>query len=307
MRYYRPVTTVEAVAALANERGTSRILVGGTDLLVAMRHRSVQPTLLVDIKGVQDLAAPITVDEEGITFGPTATMSDVVAHPVVREWFPALVEAAVLVGSVAIRNRASLIANSANGSPAADTAPPLVAFNASVTISSVSGERTSPLREFFLAPRRTSCGAGEMVTSMRVPRPAPGSSSAFERMTRRRGVDLATCSVGAVVDGDGAMTVGLGAVGPTTLLGGPVASIELSSPVQLERAVDALVAPATPIGDVRAGKPYRTAMVRVLTRRAVLRAAARRSAQDNALPDVLGGGSNSGVIGDEGTTGGGSS
>jgi carbon-monoxide dehydrogenase medium subunit len=269
------VTTADAVAALASEPDTSRILVGGTDLLVAVRHKAVRPTLLVDIKRVQDLTAPITCDDEGVTFGPTATMSDVVAHPVVREWFPGLVEAALLVGSVAIRNRASLIANSANGSPAADTSPPLVALDASVTISSVSGERTTPLRTFFLAPRHTLCAPGEMVTSMRVPRPASGSSSAFERMTRRRGVDLATCSVGAVVDGDGVMTVGLGAVGPTTLLGGPVAAVDLSSEEQLERALDVLLAAATPIGDVRAGQPYRAAMVRVLARRAVLRAAAR--------------------------------
>ncbi len=280
MRYYRPATTAQAVAALAGQPHASRILVGGTDLLVAVRHRRAQPTLVVDIKRVRDLVPPITVDEQGITFGPTATMSNVIADPTVREWFPALVEAAALVGSVAIRNRASLIANSANGSPAADTSPPLVSLNASVTISSVSGERTSPLREFFVAPRRTRCEPGEMVTSLRVPRPAPGSSSAFERMTRRRGVDLATCSVSAVVDADGAMTVGLGALGPTTLLGGPVAPIDLTSQEQLEQAVDALLAPATPIGDVRAGKPYRTAMARVLAGRAVLRAAGRRTDPD---------------------------
>ena len=280
MRYYRPATTAQAVAALADQPHASRILVGGTDLLVAVRHRRAQPTLLVDIKRVRDLVPPITVDEQGITVGPTATMSNVIADATVREWFPALVEAAALVGSVAIRNRASLIANSANGSPAADTSPPLVSLNASVTISSVSGERTSPLREFFVAPRRTRCEPGEMVTSLRVPRPAPGSSSAFERMTRRRGVDLATCSVSAVVDADGAMTGGLGALGPTTLLGGPVAPIDLTSQEQLEQAVDALLAPATPIGDVRAGKPYRTAMARVLAGRAVLRAAGRRTDPD---------------------------
>jgi CO/xanthine dehydrogenase FAD-binding subunit len=291
VRYYRPVTTADAVAALASEPHGSRILVGGTDLLVAVRHKSIEPTLLVDIKGVRDVTAPIAVDDEGITFGPTATMSDVVAHPVVREWYPGLVESALLVGSVAIRNRASLIANSANGSPAADTSPPLVALDASVTISSVSGQRTSRLSDFFLGPRKTLCGPGEMVTSLRVPRPTPGSSSAFERMTRRRGVDLATCSVGAVVDGDGGVTVGLGAVGPTTLLGGPVAPFDASSEEQLERALDALLASATPIGDVRAGRPYRSAMLRVLARRAVLRAAARRTAADLGLPDAPGGAS----------------
>jgi carbon-monoxide dehydrogenase medium subunit len=277
VRYYRPTTTADAVAALANEPHGSRILVGGTDLLVALRHRTVEPTLLVDIKRVGDVAAPIAVDDHGITFGPTATMSDVVDHPVVRAWFPGLVEAAVLVGSVAIRNRASLIANSANGSPAADTAPPLVALDASVTISSVTGERTSRLSDFFLGPRKTLCGPGEMVTSLRVPRPTAGSSSAFERMTRRRGVDLATCSVGAVVTEEGGVTVGLGAVGPIPLAGGPVEPFDPSSEEQLERALDALLSPATPIGDVRAGKPYRTAMLRVLARRAVQRAAARRS------------------------------
>lgn len=305
MRYHRPVSTEEAVATLASEPHTSRILVGGTDLLVAIRHKTVTPTVVVDIKGVRDLAAPITVDEDGVTFGPTATMSDVVAHPVVRAWFPALVEAAVLVGSVAIRNRASLIANSANGSPAADTSPPLVALDASVTIASVSGERTVPLREFFLGPRRTLCGPGEMVSSLRVPRPLPDSSSAFERMTRRRGVDLATCSVAAVVDGNGAVTVGLGALGPTTLLGGPVAPFDLSSQDEVDGAIDALLAAATPIGDVRAGKPYRTAMARVLTGRALRRAAARRTETEVALPDVLGGGSDRSI--DKDTAAGGSS
>ena len=282
MRYHRPSSTAEAVASLASEPHTSRVLVGGTDLLVAIRHRTVTPTLLVDIKGVQDLVAPITVDDTGVTFGPTATMSEVAAHPVVREWFPALVEAALLVGSVAIRNRASLIANSANGSPAADTSPALVALDATATITSVSGDRTVPLREFFLASRLTSCQPGEMVTALRVPRPAPNSSSAFERMTRRRGVDLATCSVAAVVDDDGTTTLGLGAVGPTTLLGGPVRAVDLSSETEVENALEELLAPATPIGDVRAGLPYRTAMTRVLARRAVLTAAARRPRTDRS-------------------------
>ena len=288
MRYYRPATTAEAVEARAAEPLTSRILVGGTDVLVAMRHEKVKPTLLVDIKCVQDLVAPITVDDLGINFGPTATMSDLVAHSVVRQWFPSLVEAAELVGSIAIRNRASLIGNSANGSPAADTAPPLVALNASVTISSVNGERSHSLREFFLGSRRTLCCGGEIVTSLWVPRPPPRSSSAFERMTRRRGVDLATCSVAAVVDGDGAVTVGLGAVGPTTILGGPAASFDFSSPHQMEGALDALLAVATPIGDIRAGRRYRTAMLRVLARRAILRAAEQRTDENLDFPDVLG-------------------
>ncbi|WP_460829863.1 FAD binding domain-containing protein [Nocardioides hungaricus] len=278
MRYYRPSTAIQAVAALAAEPGTARVLVGGTDLLVAIRHGKLAPSLLVDIKDAGDLPRPVAVDDRGITFGPTATMSAVAAHPVVRAWYPGLVEAAALVGSVAIRNRASLVANSANGSPAADTSPCLLALGAQVRILSVEGERTVALRDFFLGPRRTACAPGELVTGLRVPRPAHGSSSAFERMTRRRGVDLATCSVGAVVTADGAVTVGLGAVGPTTLWAGPVTVGDLLSKEGLERAVDRLLAPATPIGDVRAGQVYRSAMLRVLAARAIGRAARRRAA-----------------------------
>lgn len=276
MRYYRPRTTADAVAALAEESESARVIVGGTDLLVAVRNKRAAPSLLVDLKTAEDLRAPIEVDETGITFGPTATMTAVAEHPTVQAWFPGLVEAAVLVGSVAIRNRASLIANSTNGSPAADTSPPLLALGGTVTIASTAGERHARLADFFLASRRTLCAPGEIVTSLWVPRPPEGSSSAFERMTRRRGVDLATCSAAVVVEADGSMRAGLGAVGPTALLAGPTAAVDLTSEEELEGAIDQLLAPATPIGDVRAGQPYRAAMLRVLTRRAVLRAASRR-------------------------------
>lgn len=285
MRYHRPTTTADALAALASEPG-ARVLVGGTDLLVELRHRKVEPTLLVDLKTVTDLRDPITVGEHEVTFGPTATMTAVADHPTVRAWCPALVEAAVRVGSVAIRNRASLLANSAHASPAADTAPPLVALDATVTIASAQGERTVGAAEFFLGPRRTQCGQGELVSAITVPRPAEGASSAFERMTRRRGVDLATCSVAAAVDALGAVRVGLGAVGPRTLLGGPVTVPDPADPD--DAAVERLLAAASPIGDVRAGLEYRTAMLRVLTRRAVQRAAARRADPTRGLPDVLG-------------------
>lgn len=280
MRYYRPTSLSDALAALASEPDAARLLVGGTDLLVALRHRTVSPQLLVDLKSVPDIRDPIAVDGDRVTFGPTATMAQVAAHPVVREWFPGLVEAAVLVGSVAIRNRASLIANSANGSPAADTSPVLLALGAEVTIMSSAGDRTVPLSDFFVGPRRTRCGPGEIVTAMRVGRPVLGSSSAFERMTRRRGVDLATCSIGVVVSPDGGLVAGLGAVGPTTLLGGPTGAAELSSDRQRERAIDELLAPATPISDVRSGAEYRGAMLRVMAGRAVSRAIARRDAAE---------------------------
>jgi CO/xanthine dehydrogenase FAD-binding subunit len=281
-KYYRPTTRADALAALADAGDRARPLVGGTDLLVGLRHHTVQPDVLVDLKAVTDLPEPIVVTDDGMRIGATLTLGELVSHPVVQEWYPALVEAALTVGSVAIRNRASLVANSCNASPAADTAPPLLVHGARVTVASLDGDRTASLDEFFLGPRRTLCGPGELVTRLDLPRPAAGSASAFRRLTRRRGVDLATVSVAARVGADDRVMLGLGAVGPRPL------RTELPDPVDpadepaLVRALDRALEIATPISDVRGSREYRLAMLRVLTRRAVVAAADRRNPREVA-------------------------
>ena len=281
-KYYRPTTRADALAALAEAGERARPLVGGTDLLVGLRHHTVEPELIVDLKGVTDLPEPIVVTDEGVQVGATYTLGELVGHPVVREWYPALVEAALTVGSVAIRNRASLVANSCNASPAADTAPPLLVHGARVTIASLDGDRTASLDEFFLGPRRTLCGPGELVTRIDLPRPAPGSGSAFRRLTRRRGVDLATVSVAAGVGPDGGLVLGMGAVGPRPLRAGSDGPVDLADAGALDAALDELLSVATPISDVRGSREYRLATLRVLTKRAVLAAADRRNPREIA-------------------------
>ena len=281
-KYYRPTTRADALTALAEGGERARPLVGGTDLLVGLRHHTVEPELLVDLKGVTDLPDPIVVTDDGVQVGATYTLGELVAHPVVQEWYPALVEAALTVGSVAIRNRASLVANSCNASPAADTAPPLLVHGARVTIASLDGDRTAALDEFFLGPRRTLCGPGELVTRIDLPRPAPGSGSAFRRLTRRRGVDLATVSVAAGVSADGGLVLGMGAVGPRPLRAEVPGPVDLADEAALAAAIDRLIASATPISDVRGSREYRLATLRVLTSRAVLAAAARRNRREKA-------------------------
>ncbi len=281
-KYHRPTSRADALAALAEGGARARALVGGTDLLVGLRHHHDVADVLVDLKGVTDLPEPIVVTDDGVQIGPTYTMGELVSHPVIGAWYPALVEAALTVGSVAIRNRASLVGNSCNASPAADTAPPLLVHGARVTITSLDGDRTASLDEFFLGPRRTLCGPGELVTRLDLPRPAPGSASAFRRLTRRRGVDLATVSVAAGVGPDGALVVGMGAVGPRPLRTASAGPVDLTDDASLDRALDELLAPATPITDVRGSREYRLATLRVLTRRAVLAAADRRDPREMA-------------------------
>jgi CO/xanthine dehydrogenase FAD-binding subunit len=282
VRYYRPTSRREALEALTSEGAGARLLVGGTDLLVGLRHHTIEPRLLVDAKTISDLPAPLTVTDAGVEIGPTMTMGALASHPRIQEWFPALVEAALTVGSVAIRNRASLVGNACNGSPAADTVPPLLVHRAVVTIESVEGSRTVPLDDFFLGPRATRCGLGEMVTRIDVPRPPDGLASAFRRLTRRRGVDLATVSVAAGVRRDGRVALGLGAVGPRPLLTESEEPVDLQDGSALRSTLDHLLRAATPISDVRGSRDYRVAMVRVLARRAVLAAADRRDSEEIA-------------------------
>ncbi|MEM7341308.1 MAG: FAD binding domain-containing protein [Actinomycetota bacterium] len=272
VQYRRPRDVGEALQVLADANGSGRVLVGGTDLLVGVRRRPLEPLVLVDIKAAVDLPPAIEVTSEAMRFGPTATMSSIGADARAIEWFPALAASSRVVGSVAIRNRATLIGNICNASPAADTAPALLVYGASVTIAGPAGERTMPLSAFFLGPGSTACGPDELVVRVDVPIPSRGHRSAFERLTRRRGVDLATVNAAAGVSTDGVVTLGLGAVGPTPLVSGPSSPIDVSSPPAVADVVEQLITVATPISDVRAGEPYRRAMTAVLARRAIQRA-----------------------------------
>lgn len=259
---------------LADADGAGRLLVGGTDLLVDVRRRPFDPMVLIDLKAAEDLPTPVEVTDTGVRFGPTATMSDLATNAQIGTWFPSLVAASRVVGSVAIRNRASLIGNLCNASPAADTAPSLLIHGATVTIVGPSGSRSVALSDFFVGPGKTVCGPDELVLAVDVPRPPDGHRSAFERLTRRRGVDLATVNAAAAVTAEGAITLGLGAVGPTPLLTPTSPPVDVADEAAVDQAVEALIAVASPISDVRAGEPYRRAMTAVLAGRAVRQAVA---------------------------------
>lgn len=260
--YQRPRTLAEASALLAREDAVA--LAGGTDLMVAIRHRASRPGLVVDLKSVEDISPEITVDGEQVLIGGRVVMTDIVEDRRLAEWFPALQAAAAVVGSVQIRNRATLAGNLCNASPAADTAPPLLAYGASVTISGDAVVRTIPLQELFVGPGVTSLHRGEVLTSISIPVPVPGTGSAFARVTRRRGVDLASVNLACLVESSGKVRFGLGAVGPTPLL-----AESTVDDLATDEGLDRLLAKTSPISDVRAGADYRRAMLRVHVGRTV--------------------------------------
>ena len=216
--YERPESLEEALQALATAGSDVEIFAGGTDLVIAMRDRYSQPKVVVDIKRIAELSPSLVWDGNTVTLSATATMSEVVGDEGINMHFPALVEAAVVVGSVQIRNRATVIGNICNGSPAADTAPPLLAYDAVVVLAGPEGTRTIGIDDFIVGPGKTDLREGEIAIAVELSATSRLVGSAYERMTRRRGTDLASVTLCATVDDAGVTQIAYGSVVPRAWL-----------------------------------------------------------------------------------------
>lgn len=277
--YVRP-TSLDELLALVNSHGSAaRLLGGGTDLIVRLRKGHELPKIVIDLKRVEALRADVGRIDSGLRIGARTVMTDIIEHEDVRRHFPVLVEATTVVGSIQIRNRATLVGNICNASPAADTAPALLIYGAGVNLTGSGGTRRVPLHEFFTGPGRTVLRHGEIVESIDLPFPPASAGAGFERLTRRQGVDLAIVSVCCMVNPPGNVRFAFGAVAPCPFLVREDNSTLLDehlSPADFDRALRRLLASASPISDLRASREYRSAMLPVLARRA-LRAATVRS------------------------------
>lgn len=266
-------TTAEAVALWA-ERPGAQYLAGGTDLLTQMRLGRRSPSRLIDVKRIPELSAIVERGDGGLSVGAAAPLAAIAAHPAVRARFPLLAECCLAVGSYPLRHRATMAGNICNASPAADTAAALLALDAEIHATGPNGDLALPIAGFFLGPGATALPAGALVTAVVLPAAAAGCRGSFQRIARRRGVDLAT--VGVVVGrhaagGAGAHRVVLTAVAPTPLrVPGAETPLDRHGPAEaaVREAAEAARAACRPIDDVRGSAAYRREMVGVLVARA---------------------------------------
>ena len=284
--YERPTRLAQAVALFAAGGPDARYLAGGTDLVVGLRDDSVRPGTVVDLKSVAELDGDIANDGDRMTFGALSVMGDIEENADVLRGLTALAEAARTVGSVQIRNRATLAGNICNASPAADTAPPLLVFGAVLDVVGSNGARHIEIDDLFLTSARTSLDAGDVVRSISVPLPPPGSGSAYTRLVRRRGTDLASVTMAALVGPDDVVRLSYGSVGPRPFLVSDDSGVLVdpaASPAAKDEVLQRLLAQATPSKrSIRAGPDYRLAMLTVLARRAISSASERRRGSPDA-------------------------
>src|SRR5438067_3977059 len=277
MRYEAPETVEKAAALLADSTGETRVLAGGTDLLVQLRADIVDPALIVDIKRIAETRT-VTADKGGWRIGAAVTGAELKEHPQLKQVWPGVVEAANLIGSTQVQGRATLGGNLCNGSPAADSVPALIAAGAVATLAGPQGRRDLPVEDVMLGPRKPALGKGVLVVAFRLPARPPRSSDAYLRFIPRTEMDIAVvgAAVSLTVDEAGTITaarVSLGAGAPRGLLVREAAAAIVGS--RLDRAAqDRLEAAAraacAPIDDKRGTVEFRVQVAGVLARRAAL-------------------------------------
>jgi len=270
-------TDIEAVLPiLGDSERNPRVIAGGTDLLLQYQHQDGPDLTVIDITGVRGLGE-IVEAEDGLRIGAAVCLADIVGSETIAHRIPVLVEGAVVVAGPQIRNLATIGGNVCNASPSADTITPLLVLDAEAQIRSAAGSRVVSLRDFFVGPGQTVLEPGELLESLLIPWPAPGTEAAYTKLSPRRAMDLAVVGVAVALwqAGSGIQTrIGLGAVAPTPLRATVAEDVVNGAVViDLDLAAEAGAAAAaavSPISDVRGSAGYRRTMVERLVTRLLL-------------------------------------
>jgi carbon-monoxide dehydrogenase medium subunit len=264
--YFEPSTLAEAVQLLGRYKGTASVLAGGTDLLVEIKEHLRRAAQVVNIKRIPGMGELSFSPASGLRIGALVTAREIELSGEVAKHYPGLLQAVRELGSIQVRNRATVAGNICRASPSADTLPPLIADGAVLKTS----ERTVPLESFFTGPGKTVLKPEEIVTGIELPAPAPRTGKVYIKHGRRKAMELATVGVAVSVSPNEVRIV-LGAVAPTPIRAARAEQVFLESR-NANEAAEAAMNAAQPISNVRATADYRREMVKVLTRRALERA-----------------------------------
>jgi len=278
--YHSPKSLGEAVELLERYGGEAVPLAGGTDLIVKMKQRLMEPRHVVNLKGIEGLEG-IEDGPDGMRIGALTKLRALERSGLIRERLPVLYDAVRALGSVQVRNMATLGGNLCNASPCADTAVALLVLDTVAHTVGPKGERAVPLEGFFEGPGLTVLGPGDILTGVHVPRPRPGTGMSFVKIGRTS-LDIATISVAAALTlKDGSVDrcrVALGSVAPTPLRVPNVESFLVGKSLTegvLNEAGEMVSRAIRPITDIRGTAEYRREASKALTVDALTRAAGK--------------------------------
>ena len=285
LRYEAPATVSAAVALLAGAKGVTRVLAGGTDVIVQMETDLIEPELIVDIKKIPELRE-IKTENGGYRVGAAVSGMVLCDHKAFGATWPGVIDGVKLIGSVQVKGRASMGGNLCNASPGADSVPPLITADAICRVAGAKGTREVAVEQICTGPGKTSLANDEIVTSFFFPARPKRSGDAYLRFTPRTEMDIAVTGVAInlTLDDKGVCTaarVAIGAVAPTALLVKAAGEALVGSNVDaaaIAKMVAACRAACKPIDDKRGTKEFRIEVTGVLAERVAKAALARARA-----------------------------
>ncbi len=276
--YYRPQKIQEYVELMQDHLKQATLIAGGTNLIPEMRDGVKTPKVLVDISDLE--LAGIKKEKDSITIGAATTISELAESLIIRAQYPILSKAAGELGNLLTRNRATIGGNLANASPCADTAPPLLALDATVHISDAKGKtRQVPIEKFFMGYRLTQLGRGDVMTKIALPLPAPDVRGGHTKLGLRKSASICVTSVALTLlkeEGHIAKTrIAFGSVAPQ-----PIRAYMLEDFLKGKVVNDAILVECeklleneiSPISDIRGTKSYRQAATAAIFKRNLLQA-----------------------------------
>ena len=273
--YLKPASLDEALAMLDQYGDKAKLIAGGTDVMVQWKKKIIAPEYMISLRNVPELRF---IEHDGdLKIGGATTHRALEVSDVIRKHFPIITDAVTNLGSVQVRNSATIGGNICNAAPSADTAPPLLALEAEAHIAGSQGRRSVPLNEFFSGPSRTVLRKGELVTHFLIPKPAPLTGMAYWKHTRRKAMDLPILGVAVVIsfEEDQATCrkarVALGVAAPTPMRAREAEAFlegkEINEIVLIEAGKTASQE-ASPRTTIRGSEWYRREMIEVLVGRA---------------------------------------
>ncbi len=269
--YFKPSTIKEAVELKSKYGEAARFLLGGTDLVIAMDGGALNPDVVIDLKGIEELK--VLEEKDGkLHIGANVPFVKLINSELVKDKFPSLWEASRLVASVSVRNRATVVGNICNAVPSAESSSPLMIRDAVVVTYGNEGRREIPISEFFVGPRKTSLKTDEVVTAVEVKIPETKFAECYVKLGRYEGEDLAQVGVSTYVDEEKNYRISFAAVGPVPVRAKEAEEFlkgkELTEEV-LDKAKELALKAISPISDIRASKEYRYHMAGVMLTRAL--------------------------------------
>ncbi len=274
MEYFRPENLTETLGLLKKWKRSARVVAGSTNLIPDLKTKSIKPMALIDLSSLRKLSY-VNEGKRDIKVGGMTTISDLASSTLIQKYAPILSDAAHQLGNPLVRNRATVAGNLADASPAADTAVPLLALEATIITERPGGKgRRIPIDQFFLGPNRTVLKPDELIREVAFRKPDPKAKFGYIKLGLRNAMAISVVSVAIGLEMElGAcksVRIGLGAVAPT-----PMRAYETEAMLHgkgitqdlVEACCRTLEREVRPISDVRASAEYRRSMASVLLKR----------------------------------------